>query len=612
MPENFGDPLAPGERYRLLRIYRAWHRALRGRAGRWLPAVSFDDTTFGLLAISICLLWPIDGRLWSLAFPFAVSLGISLSEKQVLLLLLLVFLVNAKFLDGAVSRATIEDHSWPRWLRLARFLAAGVPLLGLYVEPGWRWLQVRRPELARDGAAGSGSPPTSSRLRPSWLDARGPYRLRWRWERINRLPALIWLLLVNLAVLFIAGSGLESATNGGHRALLGASVVLHLIFCALALAHFAARSARLPLLRRVPLLASCACWLVPLPFAPIGNLVAAFALGVEVTRSEEIVYQSLIQRDTAARLPLWLTLEDALGRGWSRLPWRQRVWLAPRSAEAALDLGREHGRLLTLYDLRSFALGFDAAALAWGLTWLATRWPTWASSLRQILGLTMLVSIILLAVTLLAFFAHIAATWLRVASRLRVVDEHPYASALAKLQLALLAGLWLGAEIHAGNHREAGMGLMYLSALLITLKGLMLVLRPARRRRRASQHRPSEELTAIVILFVLEFLGGANLYRDLFSPLLVLWVAGAPLWALAVGHSFLPWLLRPFSWREVFSPTLPASLRAALVALCLATLLPFGGLAVPLCIAIRHRRWPSAQAFAWQQRNLLTGERSDG
>ncbi len=59
----------------------------------------------------------------------------------------------------------------------------------------------------------------------------------------------------------------------------------------------------------------------------------------------------------------------------------------------------------------------------------------------------------------------------------------------------------------------------------------------------------------------------------------------------------VPWLLRPYRWRDLFDPRFPSQLRALLASLAV---MPLGGLAVPLWIFLRHRWWPRAEV-AWRE-----------
>ncbi len=404
------------------------------------------------------------------------------------------------------------------------------------------------------------------------------------------------LSVAAFAALLVADGALADAA-ATRPPLLFVSLPLHALCFALAVVYTATRAHRLglPRAQRTVLLMACIGWLLPMPFAPLLWFIIVIALRIESPQSEAIVFNALLRRRQTGRLPVWLQLEEWLSDRWQGLGWWQRR-RPPRPAIGPLDLSETASKLSTLYDLRSFALLGDSAALAWAMGWLAARLPADSGWLYALHALLLEVALTAFALALVVATLCALAAALRPPAGQRAPERHPVASAVAKSQLAALAGLWLGLLIYQGQRRPVALMVMYGSALLITLRGLALVLAPAlpyRQRPRLDDLR-----CTLILLFSFEIAGGIELAVDVLSPLLAIWVLGTPVVALFTARTLLPWLLRPFTWRQAFSSELPARLRLRLALLGLGTVLPLGGLATPLCIVLRRRLSSDARMLA--------------
>lgn len=587
------------ERERLLAFYRGWHRALRRRrTPLWLRRTGFRDITLGIVASSFLFLAPIDEALWPgspLAgiFPWRQMAPPGLLVAAVLLG---VCCVNTQVLYGALDGSMRTPGRYRPWIRLLLGLASGLPLFGLYTVPAWRWLQEAGPAWALHHR------PRDAELSLSPLAAASSSAGRTA-ERTNSAGILVWLFFGSIAALFLASLWIAQRLSGhpaGHRGLLALSVGLHLLGFTLLVFHLGQRAVRSVASsgRYAVLFALSFTYLIPSPYVPLLGIVPLLVLDPVTARSHTLIWQALVRRETAGGLPLWLDLEEALRRGWDKLSWRERLWAPPKSVDRmrAAPYDRTQALVLKLYDLKTFALAFDAAALAYGAGWLAAQRPRWAPALLTTHTSCLFLAAVLCAAALALALLHTTWVLLRLPGPLRRLDRRPYAPYLAKTQLALLAGLYLGLELQRGNAREVGLLAMYSCALLAALKGFTLALRPIA----ASPRTLQDEAPTLAFLFILMPVAGLGGAWGFLPALLVTWVLATPLTGLLLGSRFLPWLLRPFAWSDPFRRDLSRRVRLDLAALTLAALAPFGGLAIPLCIWIRHRRWPEAQALSWR------------
>jgi hypothetical protein len=551
---------------------------------------------FGLAVFSFLFLIFLDEPLWSIRLftgPWALWVSLSpLSGTAVLATFFGVWGINAWSCHTPLERMTREPWLYRPWVRSLRFLCAGFPLFGLLAVPVWRWVQETSPAWAQRRTP---EPPPlflfPRKRRPAWhSDSRAVF------AGLLAGGFAAWGLLV----LWVMKLALRDSSHRGETLLL--SLPLRFAVFALLWAYLGSTEVRRsasPGPYRLALVASFS-WLIPVPYLSIAGVLLPLAVEPSTARSQTLTWQALVRRQDAARLPLWLGLEETLRKGWQDLSLRERLWKPPRSASPPGGGQEVQVRVLKLYDLQTFALLFDASVLGWCLSWLAAHRPSWSSALSSLFQFLWMGSLVLCGVAVCLAVFHLALVLLRTSGALRVLDRQPYARYLASTQLALGAGLLSGLWVHQGRAKEIGLLMMQVCGLLASLVGLFMMHRtllqetPLTRRRR-------DIVLDVGFLFALMPIFGLGGPLGLLPKIFLVWAVLSPVRAWLLGRTLLPWLLRPFAWRDLSARDLPAALRWRLRALAAAALLPGGGLAIPLCIWIRHRRWPEAAALAWRR-----------
>jgi hypothetical protein len=589
------------ERERLLAFYRGWQRALRHRrTPAWLNDASFRDATLGIIAVSFLFLAPLDESLWPRSplaglFPWRQITPPGFLTASVVLG---VYLVNTFVLCRFLGQSTREPGRYRPWVLALLGLAGGVPLLGFYAVPAWRWVQEVNPAWARRR-----EPREAKLILSPRFETAVPAFAGRATHRPGSIWILIWLFVGSIAALLMAALWMAKRLAGnpaGHNGILTFSLTLHLLGFAILAVYLdqqAVRAVASP--GQYVLLCTLSLgYLIPLPYVPLLGVVPLLALEPVTARSHTLIWQALVRRKAVGGLPLWLGMEDALRNGWDKFSWRERLWSPPKSVDRvrAAPLDRTQAQILKLYDLKTFGLAFDAAALAYAMGWLAVRQPRWAAVLPTAHAACLYLTIVLCAAFLALALLHTGWVLLRLPGPLRRLDRLPYAPYVAKTQLALLAGLYLGLELQRGSTWEIGILAMYSCALLASLKAFTLVLRAVS----PSPRTLRDEVSTLALLFVLMPVTGLGGALGLLPSLLAAWVLTTPLTGLLLASRLLPWLLRPFAWSDVFRRDLPGRLRLELAVLVLATLAPFGGMAIPACIWIRQRKLPEAQALQFE------------
>jgi hypothetical protein len=598
-------------RDRLLAIYRGWKRALVDRTiPLWLKQPSARTAMGGLLIFTCVVLLPLDTAIWTPNPFFSLPSGwLPRSGWPIAIGLLGSYLVNVLVVSRWLSRNIASPGIYRPWLRVSLLLLGGFPIVGKLVLPGWR--------LIREAAH-----PWTLRGRPRTpalsLKQHSPLVLLRRLEqplidRITSGTSLVLLLLAEILVLFWISLWLAHEANEGrlaHQDLFILSLIFHALLFSL-LFFLGLRAGRLgrtlPPWQHLALVGATFLCLLPVPWVSFAGILSLMTLEPGMARPGALLWQAFARRQETGHLPLWLELEDSLRQGWSRLPWLQRVRSPPKSVTRQPDMGKIETRVLLLYDLETFALGFDAACLGWALSWLAGCLPSGAPAIRIFTSALLYGSLFLGGCALCIHAAHFAQGLLRLSGPLRVLDRHPYAVYLLKTQLALAAGLLCGREIGRSDPRQIGHLVLYLCILLSIQKGLGLIVRPLLPRARW-QRQARGEILIVLLLWTVAILAGLGGQLDGLLEILALWLLSWPL-RLLCGHWYLPWLLKPYSWRDALDPAFPRHLRRSLAVLTLSAVFPLGGLAVPACIYIRDRRWPEAEALWLQRLPHFSGQR---
>ncbi|HYO13510.1 MAG TPA: hypothetical protein VE685_09980, partial [Thermoanaerobaculia bacterium] len=523
----------------------AWHRFSRA-----------EDVRFVAAAFCAVLFVPLDEALWRYKGPFPWGLLAPRSEAAVAGLFFFVYGVNALLLHLYLSRKTPDERSWPRWLRVLRSLFGGLPLVGLAVVPLWRRLLEERPGWARRKAHGLDDAPDLT-----WEPGSPVWR---RWTDAVEAPWLpVWLVFSGCGVLLFMASWLairSAASPGAYRTVAAVSLTLHLVVFAAVLPHLRREAARLRLSPRssIGLTALSVLWLLPVLYVSLPAVLLYFWITREPARSESVIYQALIRYRQAGRLPLWIRFEDRLRRQASR----SFGWRSLRSIDRGVEKGKEERSILRLYDLQGSCAGLDAAAIAWVLA--GTGQPGWAG-LRGAPVAILAPSFFLCLAGLCVASVHFVLLLLRAPNRLRLLDRHPYASTLARTQFAFLAG-WAGGAGLRTYGPALGPLVTVSCMLLLVLKAITIVLRPLLPTGQARRRLP-DDLPGLALLLLLSILGAIAPTIDVLTPTLAVWAVLYPVRAFLLGRFLVPWLLRPFEWKDLFASGIPIRLRVLLASL---------------------------------------------
>jgi hypothetical protein len=504
-------------------------------------------------------------------------------------------LLNAWLVDRFLAQQTPDADRLPRGLRIARRLLAAVPLLGLYAVPLWAWLCRRQPSRPKTRAA-AGVGPTFRRRRALLLHRLARRAAEAADRSARRLASGIGLgawFVVNFVIVLTAANSLAVAVA---RAAPWLAAAIHLLAFATAAgwAWSETRRVEAPPSRRVLALVPLALVLVPVPFLPLLGLLAAM-VAIPTTAGETLLHSAASRATAAARIPLFLALEDHLRRAWRRAP-RWRRLRRPPALDQRSEPGREQREVAALYQAKATALLLDAAALAGAALWLAEGHPPWRGTIEAGLGGAGLASLALGGAGLLLLAVLFLQRLVRAEGRWSALDRHPFPLWLAATQLAACVGLQAGTAVHHGDGRLLATVLL-LAGLAVTLTWfvplmLSLVLPVAEGSEHTSRRATFTTLAWLVIAILGYSMHLDAALREYILVLSALLLAAAPLLAPFLADPRLPWLLRPFTLSDLRSPATPSRVRWTLALITASARSPLGGLAVPLWILARHRLWP--------------------
>ena len=485
--------------------------------------------------------------------------------------LLLVLPFNGWLLNRFLSGKTPHESTLPRWLLWARLLAASLPLVGLYTISVWGETLERNPSL---WASRSVTLDLSRRrgLRRSDTYLRVLYRsgFFFVWVAGGLVPLLVWAVWLT-----------QSQALGLHRrtVIFAACALLHIVSSLSMALHLRSeiqtssiRGWRRSLLSTAPVL-----WLLAIPGMVLG--FTAFLLADPPKKS--LTWLAYAGRTGANRDPLWRSLQGDLRQQWERKPWF-RQWSRPAGLLREKDVGQAEAHVIAFYRLKTLFLALDSAAFFGTFRKAGFSWIPWTA-------------IALASVGLMIQGLALSARLLRISRLAEGLARHPQGRYLLLTQTALLAGLYTSLLHGAGQVEQLGLLLCYGGALCGVSAVLFLLLPTA-----APPQGPDMTLWALLFLSISAWGGLIALDGRPGQPSLVVLETLAlltPLWSLGLFLLLGRWLVRPFSWNQVFDLRYPSIFRFSLLFMVLSAALPLGGIAIPIWIHFRHRNSPAMPPF---------------
>ncbi|HYX22943.1 MAG TPA: hypothetical protein VFC23_02235 [Thermoanaerobaculia bacterium] len=559
---------SPGDHERAAAVYRRFRRAGRNALGRHLSHHWQIENASLIAGIGLFLgLLFLEPALW--------AGGLFLVDASIpgwLAVAALGFLpLNGWALDRFLSWMTARERCLPLWLRGLRWLAACVPLLGLYLVPVWRrFLAAGAGRVSIGNRRGSrlnlsdpaaGFPPG---LRNAWFFTSGAFALL---LSSGFLPIVLW------AAWLAHTPRLGSARV---KVILAVSVVLHLLAFAALAHHFGSTRAALSVRERRRIAwarASSLLWLLPAP----ASIAALILWALPKPNREPLIWTAYARRTDAARRTLQ---RSALAGQEPTVPWFQ-PWRRSEGAASPWLGTQTEVEVTGYYRVKTFLLAIESGALLW----LSSKLP-----INRGLRIAFLGALCLAALGLAVQCVGFGMRLLRIDSAVEWLDRHPYGRYLLLTQAAFLAGteaasLWL-----AGRAVEVG-AFIALGAVLWVMPLLFLLIIPL-------FHVPDRRdlLLWIGLLLALAMLGLFVILEGdlsgLSSKALAAIAAASAVLGLSLSCARLAWLIRPFSWRHLLDLRLAPGLRGHLLLVVATAAVPLGGLAIPYWIYVRHRVLP--------------------
>ncbi len=586
-----GDPASA----RLTRIYRRW-LAVKDRAPRIGSFLNNSRAVSALIGVALPVIAQVpDQAVWHMGISKeAEALARHLFSPHLPWALLLVALLNGGLIDRLLAQVTAREGSCRSWLRTLRLLACCIPLVNLYAVPVWLGLLRKNPTWAFPRENAKESIPSAMRAGGFWYllgrSTSGTFRrlLTSSWTNI-------WLIVSNIIILVTWSFQLSSPvfrTSHGYVPALMASLLCHL-FAAAGIVHWLFPKVwrtNTGEWRRFLLIGLPVFWLIPLPFFFMLGFLMVFL--VDAGTGGQLVEKAYAHRHRMGRLASWFRLEETLRRQLKQAPWWRRWLRWPKPPATEVTPERERTRLLWLYRSKSFTLAFESAGFGFLMYWITERWP-WTEILGWGFVLALLVAPVAALGGTLIVAVHLVHRMTRTRSRLRVLDHHPYAAYLVTTQLTFVMGAAAGMCLYKESG-ETLAGVYFWAGSVGFFAAFVRMFPPVA----GKDLRYPWDVLWMALSFALlsssfsMTQAPANVHREM--ALLRLVVLNSPFFS-AYAVAQVPWLLRPFTAKDVLSPGLPRRLRLTLAFLVLTTALPLGGLAIPLWIFARHRLLPATR-----------------
>ncbi len=547
-------------------VYRRWRRTSLDvmRRASWTGWTLEDGGFLWVAGAGVLLillepaLWFQGWPPWTFSHPAAVGLG---------LFSLVAVPLHGLLLYRFLSAKTPLERSMPWWLLTLRYIAACVPLFSFILLPGWKTLLARHPSWE--------SPGIQKRL--NLESGMVPVRL----PGFRLFTSGVFATCLSVGFVLPIAWGLWLARTDALGAarkpvIVGFCFTLHVLAFAGARLHFSP-------LRQAQrnLLATAAPWLCLIPIlGPLMAIAGPELLSSDRDGAQPLAWSVWARRSDTGSLPLWRSMERDR-RSWSTTTWLRR-WQRPLKQDRDVQGGELERALLAFYRGKTALLLLEGAGFIVGVTALAKRIPalTPALNLTGRGAIYFGICIAALGSLILAVTATVRILRLRTAPpQLAVFGRY-----LLLTPLALLAGVLAGSFWLAGDFRGLGVLIVYGGALL-AIFGWMFFL--------PSRHKVSRTSMSWLLSFLLLGLCGVPValnerLQGWPARVLVGAVLLTPLWSLLLYRRFGTWLPRPLTWHDIRNRQLSGRCRAVLMFLRITAMVPGGGLAIPLWVALRE------------------------
>ena len=547
-------------------VYRRWRRTSLDIMGRssW-AGWTLEDAVFVLSLASVMMLLLLEPALWFRDWPPFVF------GDRVLRWLAPSFLavpIHGWLLDRFLSAKTPAERAMPRWLLVARFVAASVPLFSFALLPAWRRLLERQPSWAFRGC----------RPRPSLCLTQSPSKLHapGKLLRLYTSGAFAGWMALGFALPLLWAAWL--ARRAQPPMIVAVCALLHLVVFTASRSH----ATRFRQIWRGPL-PGVLPWLALLPFP--GPMASALSLVILETgrNTNTLAWSAWARRSTADRLPRWQQLQGALRSRWSAAPWFQQ-WRRPRLTDRPVRAGELDRDLLSYYRRKTALLLLEGGALVAGLTTLVELFPRLGSAINATFRFATLFEVALAGIGLIIWSGAAVTRLLRLPG-LAGSNVGAFGRYLLLTSLAFLAGSQAGLLWVEGRQIELGLLVGYGGALLAILAWLLFIPNAAKAHGLGTSALWSLAFLALALVGIP--IGLNERFGGWPGRILVGAALLTPVWSLLLFHRFGHWLARPFLWRDLSDSQLSSRVRAALILLRWTAILPCGGLAIPAWIALR-------------------------
>ena len=567
---------------RATRIYRDWRRA------SFQPARGILWRTWNFSAINsqivVCIafmlpdleyvFWGSDRWHWALKVVLAWHHPTGLGAA-----IFLIYPVNILLIENYLNLRTPRRRLVRPLLLRARALASGVPILGLHMIPGWRWLLQHRSVWVYRDESREGPIPFIEDDRPS---ARWRHRLGGALHRArSSLFFIAWLGSVNIVAVHLATSDLSASPWMTPSYRLIACILLHLLGFACTASFLLAQHRQRPLTRRklVGLWLVTGLWFLPQPFAFLSLLV--FVLARDGWGREATILGGIDSSSRSTEV-----LKQEVKHYWQRQSLWHR-WRGPWGLEKEQEVLDSERRLAAFCRGKTLLLVVDGVAITQFVIGFALNNPA-----------GILIALLLQVIVIISMMVSIVSLFLVMGGRaLRAIrfgifsnnhSQNPGLDYLLLTQSALIAGVFLGIPLALDWSRWLAFALVLVGGMYILFDffgvGNIGI---------GKWEDWGERMFWAGIFFQMV---GAGYFMVVYPWVVDLvqgtlrWIAGGFLvWSLLLGLFHSSALLYPASWRELLSSRLSKGTRWLMAIMLASAWVPLGGLMIPLWFYGRKR-----------------------
>lgn len=514
---------------------------------------------------------------------------------------LITYFINLWLINSElIYRSLSNMKQYKRWINCARFLISGIPLWGLLILPLWKWIEETKPSWAIRKNMQLKSKKNNKKYSNDFNIQRKNTivcnKLKWIGFHFNQKIGPVWYTLINFTIIllitfiFIHFYSIKIINSFLAKVFILSFHILIFLFLML-LSNIQVKMYNFSGIRKIILILVPFIFLVPVPgLFIIGLTIYLILLPKKNIKEQTLIFKAIEEQNKGSSD--WFNLETKILQYKKMVTWWRHFFLEIFPLTSHIFINSLNKFFFPFAWVKCLSLISEFAGLTWILCWLGTK----NSTLNEILKVTLMILVYLfiglfILGLLFAIFRFIQKI-MRISSPL---DGYPYQTFGILISICILTGFCIGFLCFQQDFKLAFYILIAITSLLILSRGFFIILSKFLNIQKEIPWDDNEmKLFLIVVSILLVLFVNIINKNEMVSTTTLL----ANIFILhyfistIMGIFCLNKLLGKFNPNDMFSNSLPISLRIIIAIIVLTTIIPTGGIGIPFLIFSYHKLLP--------------------